>query len=154
MDLQRRILVTIDDFECWIFKFDWQKTNVNDNLTKLNFRLDRSKLLRTKLNWKLMKLNEEVTKMGGKTYIILSFFLFLLEGGGGVFLHSKITIGVKLHSGSTMTRKSDPELDQSDPIICQVCRKLNKFPVTFNPERSMSPMEPFPGHADPGVFRV
>ena len=47
-----------------------KKTNVNDNLTKLNFRFERSKLLRTKLNWKLMKLNEEVTKMGGKTYII------------------------------------------------------------------------------------
>ena len=43
---------------------------MNDNLTKLNFRFERSKLLRTKLNWKLMKLNEEVTKMGGKTYII------------------------------------------------------------------------------------
>ena len=44
--------------------------NVNDNLTKLNFRFERgSKLLRTKLNKKLMKLNDEVTKMGGKTYI-------------------------------------------------------------------------------------
>ena len=41
---------------------------MNDNLTKLNFRIERSKLLRTKLNWKLMKLNAEVTKMGGKTY--------------------------------------------------------------------------------------
>ena len=37
---------------------------------ELNFRFERSKLLQTKLNWKLMKLNtfEEVTKMGG-TYI-------------------------------------------------------------------------------------
>ena len=42
---------------------------MNGNLTKLNFGIDGSKLLWTKLNWKLMKLNEEVTKMGGKTYI-------------------------------------------------------------------------------------
>ena len=62
----RRISVTIDDFECWIFKVDWQNTNVN--LTKLNFRFERSKLLRTKLNWKFMKLNAEVTKWAGKTY--------------------------------------------------------------------------------------
>ena len=34
----------------------------------MNFRFERSKLLRTKLNWKLMELNEEVKKMGGKTY--------------------------------------------------------------------------------------
>ena len=38
-----------------------KKTNVNNNLTKLNFRFEPSKLLRTKVN-------EEVTKMGGKTY--------------------------------------------------------------------------------------
>ena len=59
-----------------MFKVDWQNTNVNDNLTKLNFRFERSKLLRTKLNWKFMKLNAEVTKMGGKTYII--FIMVLL----------------------------------------------------------------------------
>ena len=40
---------------------------MNDNLTKLNLGFERIKLLRTKLNWKLVKLNEEVTKMGGKT---------------------------------------------------------------------------------------
>ena len=62
-------LTTIDEFECLIFKFDWQKTNMNDNLTKLNVRFERSKLFRTKLNLKLMKLNEEVTRMGGKAYI-------------------------------------------------------------------------------------
>ena len=57
---------------------------MNDNLTKLNFRFERSKVLRTKLNWKLMKLNEEVTKMGGKTYttfilyhLSLCFFYFI-----------------------------------------------------------------------------
>ena len=67
----RRISVTIDKFECWISKVDWQNTNVNDNLTKLNFRFERSKLLRTKLNWKFIKLMAEVTKIGGKTYIKL-----------------------------------------------------------------------------------
>ena len=44
---------------------------MNDNLTKMNFRFERSELLRTKLNWKLVELNEEVTKMGGKTYIMM-----------------------------------------------------------------------------------
>ena len=42
---------------------------MNDNLTKLNLGFKGSKLLRTKFNWKFKKLNEEVTKMGGKTYI-------------------------------------------------------------------------------------
>ena len=37
---------------------------MNDNLTKLDLAFERSKLLRTKL----MKLNEDVIKMGGKTY--------------------------------------------------------------------------------------
>ena len=49
---------------------------MNDNLTKLNLGFERSKLLRTKLNCKLMKLNEEVTKMGRKTYSIIFFFFF------------------------------------------------------------------------------
>ena len=48
----------------------------------------------------------------------------------------------------------DPELGQSDPITCQVCRKLTNFRVIFDPEWSLAPMDPFPGHADPGVFRV
>ena len=33
------------------FYFDWQKTNMNDNLKGLNLGFERSKLLRTKLNW-------------------------------------------------------------------------------------------------------
>ena len=53
-----------------------------------------------------------------------------------------------------LTRNMTPELGQSDPFICQVCRKLTTFRVTVDPERSMTPMDPFPGHADPGVFRV
>ena len=48
---------------------------MNDNLTKLSSRFERRKLLRTKLNWKLMKLNEEVTKMGGLTYNIREFLI-------------------------------------------------------------------------------
>ena len=48
----------------------------------------------------------------------------------------------------------DPELGQSDRIICQVCRKLTNFRVSFDPEWSLAPMDPFPGHADPGVFKV
>ena len=69
------LLSDIDEFQSQLtnlnaeFKSDWQKTNLNDNLTILNLSFERSKLLRTKLNWKLVNLNEEVTKMGGKTYI-------------------------------------------------------------------------------------
>ena len=47
--------------------------NMNDNLTKWNLGIERSKRFRMKLNWKLMKLNEEVTKMGGKTYTLGGF---------------------------------------------------------------------------------
>ena len=43
---------------------------MNDNLTKLNLGFERSKLLLAKLNGKLMKLNEEVTKMGGEIFIL------------------------------------------------------------------------------------
>ena len=43
---------------------------MNATLTKLNLGFGSSKqLLQTKLNLKLMKLNEEVTKMCGGTYI-------------------------------------------------------------------------------------
>ena len=38
--------------------------------------------------------------------------------------------------------------------ICQVCRKLTNFRVSFYPEWSLAPMHPFPGHADPVFFRV
>ena len=61
--------------------------NVNDNLMKLNFRFERSKLLRMKLNWKFMKLNEEVTKMGEKTYII---FVIIIIGKNPYFSKKKI----------------------------------------------------------------
>ena len=55
---------------------------------------------------------------------------------------------------SQLDAEYDLELGQSDPIICQVCRKLTNFGVIFDPEWSLAPMDPFPGHADPGVFRV
>ena len=32
--------------------------------------------------------------------------------------------------------------------------KLTDFRVIVDPEWSLAPMDPFPGHADPGVFRV
>ena len=55
---------------------------------------------------------------------------------------------------SQLDAECDPELGQSDPIICQVCRNLTNFRVIFDPEWSLAPMDPFPGHADPGVLRV
>ena len=53
---------------------------------------------------------------------------------------------------SQLDAENDPDLGLSDPIICQDCRKLTNFRVTFDSELSMTPMDPFPGHADPGVF--
>ena len=35
----------------------------------------------------------------------------------------------------------------SEPIICQLRRKLTKFRVTFDPELSTARMDHFPGHA-------
>ena len=55
---------------------------------------------------------------------------------------------------SQLDTECDPELGQSDPIMCHVCRKLTNFRVIFDPEWSLAPMDPFPGHADLGVFRV
>ena len=64
------------------------------------------------------------------------------------------SIGATLHTGATMTRKSasneldaecDPDLGQTDPIICQVCRKLTKFRVTLLPGTEYDPNGPFSG---------
>ena len=46
----------------------------------------------------------------------------------------------------------DQELSHSDLIICQVCKKLTKFRVTFDPELGPSPIDPFQGFVDPGVL--
>ena len=45
----------------------------------------------------------------------------------------------------------DPELGQSDPIICQVCGKLTDFRVILDPEWNFDPKGPFPGS---GLTRV
>ena len=47
----------------------------------------------------------------------------------------------------------DLELGQSD-IICHLWRKLTKLWVTFVPELGPTPLDPFPGYVDPGVFRM
>ena len=94
--------------------------------------------------------------------------LFPRGGGGGE--HSKNT-RVKLdpkrvHWGQTRFRVNDdpeisqpdaeydPELGQSDPIICQVCGKLTDFRVLLDQEWSLAPMDPFRVKFDPGVFKV
>ena len=88
----------------------------------------------------------------------------------GVMVHSKNT-GVKfdperdnwdqtpfrVNDGpkiSQLDAEYDTELDQSDPIICQVYRNLTNFRVIVDPEWSLAPMDPFPGHADLGAFTV
>ena len=52
---------------------------------------------------------------------------------------------------SKLDTECDPELGQSDPIICQVCRKLTNFGSSLT---RLAPVDPFPGQVDPGVFRV
>ena len=58
---------------------------------------------------------------------------------------------------STMTRKS-VKLTNNGVRLTQlrvIFRvKLTDFRVIVDPEWSLAPMDPFPGHADPGVFRV
>ena len=59
-------------------------------------------------------------------------------------------VGAKLHSGSTMTRKSVKLTNIG--VIFHV--KLTDFRVIVDSEWSLVAMDPFPGHADPGVLRV
>ena len=47
---------------------------------------------------------------------------------------------------SKLDAENDRELGQSDPIVCQVCRKLTAFRVIVDPEWSLAPMDPFSGH--------
>ena len=51
---------------------------------------------------------------------------------------------------SQLDAECDPELDQSDPISCQVCRKLTNFRVIFDSE--FGPNGPFSGSRWPGCF--
>ena len=44
---------------------------------------------------------------------------------------------------SQLDAECDPEMGQSDPIICQVCRKLTNSRVMFDPEWSLAPLDPF-----------
>ena len=68
----------------------------------------------------------------------------------------KGSFGAKLHSGSTTTRKS-VRLTNNGVRLTQLWVifrvKLTDFRVIVDPEWSLAPMDPFPGHADPGVFR-
>ena len=73
---------------------------MNDNLTKSNVGFERSKLLRTKLNWKFMKLNEEVTKMGGKPIFARNKMsgTWLPRGSYGIYMIIKGSIGTSTGS--------------------------------------------------------
>ena len=56
-----------------------------------------------------------------------------------------------------MTRKS-VKLTNNGVRLTQILVifrvKLTDFRVIVDPEWSLAPMDPFPGHADPGVLRV
>ena len=67
----------------------------------------------------------------------------------------KGSIGAKLHCGSTMTRKSvnlTRNMTQSWVILTPLLVNLTDFRVIFDPEWSLAPMDPFPGHGWPGCF--
>ena len=106
--------------------------------------------------WNVRPLRELITH-----YETLLKIYYTLKTPGSAWPGKGSIIGANLHSGSTMTRKSvnlTRNMTQSwvnlTPIICQVCRKLTKFRVTFDPERSMTPMNPFPAHDDQGIVLV
>ena len=76
----------------------------------------------------------------------LRWGVYTLKTPAGSNLIRKGSLGAKLHSGSTMTRKSvnltrnmTQSWGHSDPILCQVCKELTKFRVTFDPELSYYP---------------
>ena len=53
---------------------------------------------------------------------------------------------------SQLDAEYDTELGKSDPIVWHVCRKLTDFRVIVDPEWSLAPMDPFPGHAITRLF--
>ena len=63
-----------------------------------------------------------------------------------------VTYGAKLHSGSTITRKS-VKLTNNGVRLAQTYF-AGLISGSSLPEWSLAPMDPFPGHADPGVLRV
>ena len=58
------------------------------------------------------------------------------------------------HDISQLDAEYDPELSQSDPVICQVCRKLTDFWVFIDPEWSLASIDPFRVMLTRGFFRV
>ena len=67
----------------------------------------------------------------------------------------KGSVGVKLHSGSTMTRKSvnlTRNMTQNWVSLAPLFVNLTDFRVTVDPEWSLAPTDPFPGHGWPGCF--
>ena len=69
----------------------------------------------------------------------------------------KGSIGTKHHSGSTMTGKSVKLTNNGvrlTQLLVKFRVKLTDFRVIVGTEWSLALMDPFPGHADPGVFRV
>ena len=64
-------------------------------------------------------------------------------------------IGAKLHSGSTMTLKSVNLTRNLTPLFVKSADG-RPIPCRSSLTRigSLAPTDPFPGHADPGVFRM
>ena len=102
-------------------------------------------------------------QMGSTTFNIQNWCIYLLQVSkkkngvknltrkGSHWGRAPFRVGDDPEIGQ-LDAKYDPELGQSDPLVCQVCRKLTDFRVVVDPEWSLAPMDPFPGHADPGVL--
>ena len=107
------------------------------------------------MNWNLDRISPLMISNSILHWYFYAFGFYFIFHFISIFLHSKNT-RVRNWPGeiSQLDAECDPELGQPDPIISQVCRKLTNFRVIFDPEWSLAPMDPFPGHADPGIFRV
>ena len=68
----------------------------------------------------------------------------------------KRVVGAKLHSGQRWpgNQSSWQIMGQIDPILGHISRQVDWFSVIVDPEWSLTPTDPFPGHADPVFFRV
>ena len=72
---------------------------------------------------------------------------FKRDPGSVILSHTRYRVNNDPEIGQR-AEKYDPELGQSDPVICHVCTKITKFWVTFDPELGPTPMDPFPGYVD------
>ena len=151
--------------QIFCFAFDsWRPDRVSMTMTMHWSWLLHTQLASLKELQILVKHNYYIKIIIESTGVISKSFFCGGGGGGQKSLyywntHSKNTrVSVtrkRVHWGQTPFRvhddpeisqldtECDPEIGQSDPIICPVCRKLTNFRVIFDPEWSLAPMDLF-----------